>query len=1099
MTRADLPEATSRFAGWVLTSVLLTIGICTLCPAAPDSSANSGATASPNGARAGEAKPAEPNLPPRPIPDPNLAGLIEPPSDPNLVIKGAQSPVMHGGQKAQMFSVDITDRKMLVLTTRGYSWGQAVWGDPVLVDKNGKKINLTILKPVSVLVGWGAFTLNNGPNGKPTTIADQKFHHSMFAAADSTLVFLIDGKYKRFESYVGVNDTARKSPAAVTFEVKNQDFLLWQYALAQAKRGFTRQALSAYHRELADARTKGPEPAARADELDRRLDAFDRDFDSLRKELDANAPSDTIKDRVTELKSIISEIHLMKLDAPLLINKRHAYMSPHIYDDFLTYRPGGGIYIIENPWAEPNSRIVRPVVDCDTPQTLGYGIYRDPDISYNAKKMLFAFKFQPQGDTSIHEINLDGSGLHRLTYPGQDCPCKVRPSGLVGFGQHDYSPCYLPDGRIAFVSTRTEAVVMCFSSYIATLHTMNGDGSNIRCISANNVSEFDPTMLPDGRILYGRWEYVDKTALYMQSLWTVNPDGTGEAALFKNNLAKPTAVLDARPVPGSDLIAASLTPHNGQSVGAIAMIDPRAGKNNLDAITNFTPEFPTEMDQGLKFGPSDPWPLSENFVLIANNTPVHGPHSVIELIDRWGFRTTICSDPKIGCFAPMLVKPSEPPPIVPSKIQAGTPARFMVHDVYRGMDGVKPGEIKQLRILETTARVSGIPKGGRWWNQAFLVSWQGSYDIKNFIGVVPVEEDGSAYFEAPAGKALYFQALDKDGRLVQSMRTFIQAAPGVTRSCVGCHVKEDNEAPVGQSSRDLALQKEAATIQPETWGSGFLSYHSRIQPILDKHCVRCHGGTEGIGGGIDLSGGWTWAFNISYETLLKNTQTGFLNCHNFSVKTSEILPPRTHGSGVAPLAGQLLAGHKGRIPGVTREEIARVLAWMDENCNYYGTWDYTEFATCEALGKVRDPLLAQMDKAGCVKCHAREIGNDWVNLQTPEHSRILRAPLARTSGGLGLEWCRDRKARPVRTPLVNSRVLPPDVFKPARDDAPTSKGTTQGAPVTPFADSSNAFYQAMLTVIQKAREDALKTPRVDMPGANIIEGRCRQLAPLARP
>ena len=52
---------------------------------------------------------------------------------------------------------------------------------------------------------------------------------------------------------------------------------------------------------------------------------------------------------------------------------------------------------------------------------------------------------------------------------------------------------------------------------------------------------------------------------------------------------------------------------------------------------------------------------------------------------------------------------------------------------------------------------------------------------------MPVEPDGSAYFEVPPGRAVYLQALDADGRLVQSMRTFVQAAPGTTRSCIGCH------------------------------------------------------------------------------------------------------------------------------------------------------------------------------------------------------------------------------------------------------------------------------------------------------------------------
>jgi hypothetical protein len=181
----------------------------------------------------------------------------------------------------------------------------------------------------------------------------------------------------------------------------------------------------------------------------------------------------------------------------------------------------------------------------------------------------------------------------------------------------------------------------------------------------------------------------------------------------------------------------------------------------------------------------------------------------------------------------------------------------------------------------------------------------------------------------------------------------------------------------------------------------------------------CHGGARDIAGGIDLSGGWTWAFSLSYETLLKNTLAGFLNCNNGSVRTAEILPPRTHGSGAAPLADLLAGDHGGRVTNLPAADRALLLAWMDGNANYYGTWDYTPHATCAAIVGAQAPLLAEMDKAGCVRCHALQIGSDWVNLKAPAHSRMLRAPLAVTSNGLGLGWCRDAKARP-------PRVLPAD-------------------------------------------------------------------------
>ncbi|MHC4398917.1 MAG: HzsA-related protein, partial [Planctomycetota bacterium] len=503
--------------------------------------------------------------------------------------------------------------------------------------------------------------------------------------------------------------------------------------------------------------------------------------------------------RARELRA---RAHLSLLDAPLLFVKQHPYFAGHIYDDYYTWHPGGGIYVLQEPHRPGANPKVHTIIDPTTPETLGEGVYRDAELSWDARRIVFANKPTAEAVTSVYQIGVDGRGLTRLTTSDK---------------HHDVTPAYLPDDRIVFTSTRPKALVPCFNSGVDTLHTMNHDGSDVRSISSNIVTEFDPAVMPDGRILYGRWEYVDKTALYMQSLWTVLPDGRMEEALFGNNLAKPTAILDARPVPESRLVVASLTPHNGQAVGAIGMIDTARGKNDLGAVFNFTPEYPVEMDQGLRSGPCDPWPLSPDDVLMANNAV--GAHGIIELVDRAGHRELVHWDPSISCYSPMLVKPRGKPPAVSSHARPAESGRFLLVDVDRGLEGVPRGTVKRLRIVEETARVSGIPPGGRWWNQAFLVSWQGAYIVKNVLGTVPVHEDGSAYFEVPSGRAVYLEALDAEGREIQRMRTLVQASPGVTRSCIGCH--ENKKTTSMQSRRvPLAMLDEPARPEHESWGRG---------------------------------------------------------------------------------------------------------------------------------------------------------------------------------------------------------------------------------------------------------------------------------------
>ena len=791
-----------------------------------------------------------------------------------------------------------------------------------------------------------------------------------------------------------------------------------------------------------------------------------------------------------------------QLDAPLLFVKRHSYTGIHIYDTYYKWPPGGGgIYVLENPSAPRERWRIRPVVDETTPGTPGHGVYTHPELSWDAKKLLFCFKGEPQGSTSIYEVNMDGSGLRRVTDPASACACYKGSHN----GQHDIAPAYLPDGRIVFLSTRASGLVPCNNTGVAILHVMNADGSDMHPISVNNVNEFDPSVLPDGRILFGRWEYVDKNALTIQSLWTINPDGTQETALYANNMVFPEAILDARPVPGSHLIVGTLAKHNSTPRGSIAFIDPRIGKNDPKAITNLEhPEDPV-FDKG---DSCEPWPLSED-VVIFSGRPAGQKRNELEMMDRAGHRLVLMSDPQICLHSPMLVKPRPVPKAVADATnRREKTGRFFVQDIYQGLAGVKRGDIKWLRVIEETSRVSGRDGGAQPYNQTFLVSAALAFSVKNFFGVVPVNEDGSVYFEVPAGRAVYFQALDVDGRLVHSMRTFVQAAPGTTRSCIGCHEYKYGTASPETMRRVLA--RGPSRLQPESWGTGYMDYPGRVQPVLDKHCASCHGGEKGFGGGLDLTGGWTEHFNISYENLANRRETQLIaywiagiDCMNGTAFwSSQIFQPRSHGSGAAPLAKLLLDGHGGRIGGLTRPERDLLMAWMDSNGLYHGTWDTSRFG-CQLAEwpNVKKTLMAGMKQAGCVRCHGAGFESDWFNLQRPELSRILRAPLAPGANGFGLGLCRDRKVDPkwqrVRL-LWNGyahAVKPLEAFA----SVPFTPPDMSGAPLVSFASTTDKHYQMMLAAIRNGRERALLTPRVDMPGAEILPGACRQFNPPPMP
>jgi hypothetical protein len=817
------------------------------------------------------------------------------------------------------------------------------------------------------------------------------------------------------------------------------------------------------------------------------------------------------------------------LKAPILFTKRFNYQGLHIYDSFYQWRPGGGLYVLENP-ADPQAQHrVRPVIDATTTNTLGDGIYFDPSLSYDAKKLLFCYKGQATGSSTIYEINIDGTGLRQITNLDKN----GNPYKGSGGGHHDVKPCYLPDGRIIFTSTRYSGLVPCANNGVAILHVMNADGSDIHTISVNNVTEFDPCVLPDGRILFGRWEYVDRNALVIQSLWTVLPDGRNETALYANNMVFPEAVLQAKPVPSEDaLVVAAFTPHNAPPRGTIAMIDTRVGKNDPAAIINFeSPAKPTH-DRGES---CDPWALNP-FVVLFSGIPVepdapkipqagggfrnrsNGKLNALMLIDRSGKKVVIHSDPAIDLHNPI---PLVPRPLPRTSLdmtdRTQTTGTFFVNDVYVSMPTVKRGTIKWLRVLEETSRVSGTP-GSNGFNQTFSISAALAWSAKIFHGIVPVEEDGSVYFEAPSGRALYFQLLDQDYKMVRGMRTFIQAAPGTTRSCAGCH----EYAPKAMGMPRLADRKPKA-LKPESWGTGWLDYAQKIQPVWDAKCVSCHGGVQGMAKGLDLSAGWTEVFNISYENLTARRERmhtaemvgGICGMNGTAYWSCKVFEPYEHGSGKAILADTLLKPMHALY--LTPAEKEMVFAWMDSNAMYSGTWDYTLAPPrLPAYPKIVNALKAVMKEAGCVSCHADDKGaikrfDNWINFEKPEMSTILRAPLPQSfaaKGGFGLALCRERKVEQgfSRRGLFYGFGYLHSVQD--LDKFPTQVWPTrwpaEGKPVTPLLSTADAHYQKMLGIIRAGRAEMLSKPRVDMPyadlvGAGVQAGRARQILPQALP
>jgi hypothetical protein len=114
---------------------------------------------------------------------------------------------------------------------------------------------------------------------------------------------------------------------------------------------------------------------------------------------------------------------------------------------------------------------------------------------------------------------------------------------------HDFDAVCLPDGGVAFHSTRCKVRFLCWRPQAYVLYRMDADGTNMRRLSHANLSEWKPSVMRSGRILWTRSEYLDKGADFGHTLWSIHPDGTHPELVFGNNT--PNCYSQAHEVPGT--------------------------------------------------------------------------------------------------------------------------------------------------------------------------------------------------------------------------------------------------------------------------------------------------------------------------------------------------------------------------------------------------------------------------------------------------------------------------------------------------------------------------------------------------------------------
>jgi len=709
----------------------------------------------------------------------------------------------------------------------------------------------------------------------------------------------------------------------------------------------------------------------------------------------------------------------------LLFVKRKPYFSEQPFMDahHLFNRPGGGIYRLSP--VRPDGKVTA-VVD-----SLGDGVYRDACLHFSGEKLLFSFgngsdKWDGGQSYDVYEIGVDGTGLRRLTSgPKNDC-----------------EPFYMPDDRIGFTSDRSEHFVMCGGDrHSPTLFVAEADGSSVRQLSFNVFNDFTPCILPDGRILYGRWEYNERSVTSLHNPFTMNPDGTMVAPYYGNATIRPNVVMFPRPVPDSHKVMALFTAHHGQTHGAIGLIDIRRGRDGPEPLEILTPNVPItgeHFEDSRKGWFSDPVALSETTHL-CSYTPTVLPWLerswALYVGDRHGNLALVYRDQEISCAEPVPLVP-RPRPFVQPPAPTGTDttdaeATLAAVDVYIGLDGIPRGAAKFLRILEDVPR-KDVRRGGVVLTSGTLI-----FTIKRILGVVPIEADGSAHFVVPANRNVYFEVLDARQQEIQRMRSVVCLKPGERRTCVGCH-ESRNTAPPNRLI--AALNREPSRPEEAPWGQRIISYLRDVQPLISAQCTSCHT-HDRMANGVILTDDLTDQFTVAYEELLPYLSVAISNRwdHPDDVYAR---PPYTYGSKASRLMTLLDSGHHD--VELTEEDRLRLVNWIDANAVYYDRYESDAYGPKRRIfaGSTKG-VIQEIHKRRCVPCHGSSDGrhDTWwftINWHNVNMSRGLVGPLARSAGG----WQRC------------------------------------GEPV--FADTSDLDYQKLLAALTSLRDQLAARPREDL-------------------
>ncbi|MBN1309299.1 MAG: hypothetical protein JXA18_15350 [Chitinispirillaceae bacterium] len=570
------------------------------------------------------------------------------------------------------------------------------------------------------------------------------------------------------------------------------------------------------------------------------------------------------------------------------------------------------------------------------------GVIRDPSVWFDGTKVVFAWSKDNNG-YHLYEMPVDSiDNIRQLTDD---------PEGLA---VSDFEPCYLPDSNILFNSTRCFELNSADGSHKSNLFIINKEGKYLRRITYDQLSDFSPSIMEDGKILYSRWEANDRNSYACFPLMTTNMDGAYQYELFGNQSTWPGTIFQARQIPGWATLLAVISVYHSSYAGELAIIDPmvsRAGSKAVQLIApKRVPEDTTDIIDGAKPLFQNPYPVYESWFLVSWRASAQSPYKDkfnIYFMDTSGRRELIAWHSDQSVSQPVSLMKRTPPTgkayQADYRVKTG---RSKLYNAYfgMGMDSTVDSAaytIRKLRLIALEYRTDpafGIT-GSTEYCATPAARWLGAREVKRIIGETPVEIDGSAAFYLPARTPVYLQLIDANGSVIQSMRSSFMIQPAENYDCYGCH--ENKNEGTKQGRLPIAEEPRVLTSFYDI-NNDYLSFPKHIQPIFNEKCISCHNETHEKG--LDLRSDPIATADLEdpdNKNAFRSWSRSYYNLTNPEKKYVDYIPsnspaeglkPYTFGSSKSALIARLRGGHKDVV--LTEMQMAKLCAWIDLSIPY---------------------------------------------------------------------------------------------------------------------------------------------------------------------